>query len=175
MSSRSWAIIPDCFGYEDAISSIPGVKLETGYHPGFLCGTSGLTDFPYDFDRLFNVRVMVFHNSVFDITRFVGMQVLSNWIERGGGLVYNGGDNCFGLEKENSDHPIYKTLPFEPKTFIVKAPAQLNSPVKEHPIFKDVDLSNLPWQYYVQKVKFKPKSSEPGANSAAEGTHENWR
>jgi uncharacterized membrane protein len=142
-------------GYEDAINSIPGAKLEAGYHPGFLCGTSGLTDFPYDFDRLFNYRVMVFHNSVFDVTRFVGMQVLSNWVDRGGGLVYIGGDNCFGLEKENADHPIYKSLPFETQTVIVKAPAQVNSPAKDHPIFKGVDLSNLPWQYYIQKVKLK--------------------
>ncbi|HWE04481.1 MAG TPA: hypothetical protein VG326_18900 [Tepidisphaeraceae bacterium] len=142
-------------GYEAAINSIPGVKVETGYHPGFLCGTSGLTDFPYDFDRLFNYRVMVFHNSVFDVTRFVGMQVLSNWIDRGGGIVYTGGDNCFGLEKENFDHPIYKILPFEPHSIIVKAAAQLNSPVKDHPIFTGIDLSHLPWQYYIQKVKSK--------------------
>jgi hypothetical protein len=148
-------------GYEDAINSIPGAKLETGYHPGFLCGTSGLTDFPYDFDRLFNFRVMVFHNSVFDVTRFVGMQVLSNWIDRGGGLVYNAGDNCFGLEKENSDHPIYKTLPFEPQSIIEKAPAQLNSPAKDHPIFTGVDLSDLPWQFYIQKVKLKSTVGPP--------------
>lgn len=141
--------------YEDAMKTIPGAKIETGYHPGFLAGTTGLTDFPYDFDRLFNYRVMVFHNSVYDVTRFVGMQVLTNWFERGGGLVYCGGDNTFGLEKQNLEHPIYKSLPFEAESKIVLAPAQLNSPVKEHPIFAGVDLSNLPWQYYVQKVKPK--------------------
>ena len=141
--------------YEDAIKSIPNSKMDSGSHPGFLCGTSGLTDFPYDFERLFNYRVMVFHNAVYDVTRFVGMQVLSDWISRGGGVVYTGGDNTFGLEKQNNDHPIYKTLPFEPASKIVPAVVQLNSPVKEHPIFAGVDLANLPWQYYVQKVTMK--------------------
>ena len=146
---------------EEAIRSIPGAKLEVGYHPGFLVDRTGLTDFPYDYDRLFQYRALVFNNSVFDTARFVGMSILANYLDRGGGLVFGGGDNVFGLTKCDSQHPVYRYLPIA-KSKIRKQTVPLNSPVKEHPIFRGVDLSNLPYQYYVQEVTFKDElPSEP--------------
>jgi len=140
---------------EEAMRSIPGVKLEVGYHPGFVVYRTGLTDFPYDYERLFNYRVVVFHNALFDPARYVGMVILRNYLARGGGLVFGGGENVFGLAAYNDAHPIYEFLPFAKGTVVRKETARLNSPVKDHPIFKGVDLSDLPYQYYVQKLSFK--------------------
>jgi hypothetical protein len=140
---------------EEAMRSIPGVKLEAGYHPGFVVYRTGLTDFPYDYDRLFNYRVVVFHNALFDPARYVGMTIVNNYLRKGGGLVYGGGEHTFGLAPYNDKHPIYDFLPFAKGTIVKKETARLNSPAKGHAIFRGVDLSNLPYQYYVQKVAWK--------------------
>lgn len=63
---------------EAAIRTVPGVKLDSDYHPGVVIDRNGLTDFPYDYDRLFNYRAIVLNNSVFDIARSVGMSILIN-------------------------------------------------------------------------------------------------
>ncbi len=137
---------------EDAIRTIPGVKLEAGYHPGVVIDRNGLTDFPYDYDRLFNYRAIVLNNAVFDIARSVGMSILINYLDRGGGLVYGGGPNTFAGKGGN--HPIYQYLPIDSAP-VDKATVQLNSPVADHPIFKGVNLANLPWTYYVHKARFR--------------------
>ena len=143
---------------EDAFAQVrKDVKVTVGYHPGFVVGRTGLTDFPYDYERLFNFRVVVLNNSVFDPARYVGLHILHNYLKRGGGLVYGGGENTFGLAPFNEQHPIYDYLPFDSNSVIRKKPARLNSPVKDHPIFKGIDLSNLPWQIYVQELQMKPK------------------
>lgn len=139
-------------GLEEALRSIPNIQLEVGYHPGFEVYQTGLTDFPYDYDRLFNYRVMVLNNSIFDMARFVGMSILTNWLDRGGGLVYGGGENVLGLTPLNAAHPVYKYLPAELHSRIVKQTVQLNSPVKEHPVFKGVNLENLPYTYFLQQA-----------------------
>ena len=147
--------------YKEALESIPDIKLDIGYHPGFLIGRSGLTDFPYDYDRLFDFRAVVFNNSVFDVARAVGMAILANYIERGGGMVYGGGENTFGFTKQDSSHPLYSYLPIR-RTQIRVETLRLNSPVADHPIFKGVDLTNLPYAYYVQLPQMKPElASEP--------------
>ncbi len=135
----------------------PDVKLELGYHPGFVVGKTGLTDFPYDYDRLFDFRVVVLNNSVFDPARYVGLHILHNYLRRGGGLVFGGGENTFGLAPFNEAHPIYDYLPFDKGSLIKRGPVRINSPAKDHPVFKGLNLSALPWQYYVQQVKLKSK------------------
>jgi hypothetical protein len=144
---------------EEAIRSIPGATLEAGYHPGFLVDRTGLTDFPYDYDRLFNFRVLVLNNSVLDVARYVGMSILANYLERGGGLVYGGGENTFGLAAQDLSHPIYAYLPLT-GSGISKKTLPLLSPQTDHPIFKNVDLSALPYTYYVQKVAFRENLPE---------------
>ena len=139
---------------EDAIRSIPNAKLEAGYHPGFMVGFTGLTDFPYDYERLFEYRLLVFNNSVLDVARHVGMAILINYLERGGGIVYGGGENTFGHTKQDTKHPISKYLPLTGSR-IRKETLQLNSPQIDHPIFKGIDLSSLPYVFYVQKTKIK--------------------
>ncbi len=140
---------------EEALRGIPKVNLQAGYHPGFTVPRTGLTDFPYDYDRLFNYRVIVMNNSIFDAARLVGLSILDNYLQRGGGLVYGGGENVFNMTPTNRSHPIYDFIPIESGDPIVKEVGQLNSPASEHPIFTGIDMSNLPWQYYVQKVTFK--------------------
>jgi hypothetical protein len=137
---------------EDAIRTIPGVKLDAGYHPGVVIDRNGLTDFPYDYDRLFNYRAIVLNNSVFDIARSVGMSILINYLDRGGGLVYGGGPNTFAGKGGN--HPIYQYLPIDSAP-IDKSTVRLNSPVAEHPVFKGVNLAELPWAYYIHRVRFR--------------------
>ncbi|MBI2194480.1 MAG: hypothetical protein HYU36_21085 [Planctomycetes bacterium] len=135
---------------EDAIRAIPKADLEAGYHPGFLAPSTGLTDFPYDYDRLFNFRVLVFNNSIFDVARHVGMSILANYLERGGGLVYGGGENTFGQTRQDASHELYGYLPFE-STRIQKNVVPLKVSRPEHPIFQGIDTSTLPYAYYVHK------------------------
>ena len=146
---------------EEALRSIPNVQLEVGYHPGFEVPMTGLTDFPYDFDRLFNYRVMVLNNSIFDMARFVGMSILANWLDRGGGLVYGGGENVLGLTPLNAEHAVYKYLPVELKSRVIKQTVQLNSPVKDHPIFKGINLDNLPYTFFQQQVTLRKDAMGP--------------
>jgi len=141
---------------EEAIRSIPNVTLEVGYHPGFIVDRTGLTDFPYDYDRLFQYRVLVFNNSVIDTARFVGMSILANYLDRGGGLVFGGGDNVFGLTKCDLNHPVYDYIPIA-SSRITKRTEQVNSPLEGHPIFRGIDLANLPYEYFVQEVTLKDK------------------
>lgn len=143
-------------GLEDSLRAVPNLSLDVGYHPGFEVFQTGLTDFPYDYDRLFDYRVMVLNNALFDMARFVGMSIFANYLDRGGGLVYGGGENVLGLTKSNTNHPIYRYLPVEMKSRILKETVQLNSPVKEHPIFTGVNLDNLPYTYFHQNVKVRP-------------------
>ena len=146
---------------EEAIRSIPNAELEVGYHPGFLVDRTGLTDFPYDNDRLFQYRVLVFNNAVFDVARFVGMSIMANYLEAGGGLVFGGGDNVFGQTRIDSDHPLYDCLPIS-GTSIHKRTVRLNSPAQGHPIFRGLDLGDLPYEYYVHEVTLKEGlASEP--------------
>ena len=142
---------------EEAMRSIsPRVMLETGYHPGFIVPRTGLTDFPYDYDRLFDYRVVVLNNAVFDPARYVGLHILHNYLQRGGGLVFGGGENTFGLAPFNEEHPINDYLPFAKGSVIRRGAARLNSPMPGHPIFQGIDLTELPWQFYVQEVQEKP-------------------
>lgn len=138
---------------EEAIRSIPQVRLDAGYHPGFLVGRTGLTDFPYDYDRLFNYRVLVLNNSVLDVARHVGMSILANYIERGGGIVYGGGENTFGLTPQ-APHEVYNCFPIA-SSKIEKSTLPLTEPQRDHPIFQGIDLSSLPYVYYVQKTEMK--------------------
>lgn len=137
---------------EEAMRTIPNLQLEVGYHPGFEVNMTGLTDFPYDYDRLFNYRVMVLNNSIFDMARFVGMSILANWLDRGGGLVYGGGENVLGLTQLNAEHPVYKYVPVELKSRVTKQTVPLNSPAKEHPVFTGINLGALPYTYFLQQA-----------------------
>ncbi len=142
-------------GLEEALHSVPNLTLDVGYHPGFEISQTGLTDFPYDYDRLFNYRVVVFNNALFDMGRSVGMSILANYLDRGGGLVYGGGENVLGLTRSNTNHPIYRYLPVDMNSRIVKETVPLNSPLKEHPIFQGVNLDHLPYVYFHQNVTIR--------------------
>ena len=139
---------------EEAMNTIAGAKLEVGYHPGYAVDRTGLTDFPYDYDRLFNFRVVALNNSIFDTARLVGLSILCNYLKRGGGLVYGGGENVFGMTPFNSDHPINEFIPVRSHE-VKRGEARLNTPVKDHPIFHGVDLSALPYLFYTQQVTLR--------------------
>lgn len=139
---------------EDALRAVPGLKLDSGYHPGGVVDRNGLTDFPYDYDRLFKYRAIVLNNSVFEIARHIGMSILINYLERGGGLFYGGGPNTF--TGEPGKHPIYDYLPIAAAP-IDKATLRLNSPAAAHPIFQGINLTDLPWTYYVHAAKFRER------------------
>ena len=137
---------------EDAFRTIPNLKLDAGYHPGVVVDRNGLTDFPYDYDRLFNYRAIVLNNSVFEVARHIGMSILINYLDRGGGLFYGGGPNTF--TGTPGTHPIYSYLPIASAP-IDKATLRLNSPLKDHPIFQGINLSDLPYTYYFHAAKFR--------------------
>ena len=142
-------------GVEDALRSIPDMQLTVGYHPGFLIGRTGLTDFPYDYERLFEFRAVVVNNSVLDTARHVGLCILENYLKRGGGLLYGGGDNVFGFTRYNDRHPVHDFLPIARGSRIIKQTVRVSAPARGHPVFTGIDLSDLPYVYYVQKVKLK--------------------
>jgi len=144
-------------GIKEAIATIPNSKLTVGYCVGSDPPASGLSDFPYDYERLFDCRVLVMGNMQDREIRRVGASVMLPWLQAGGGLVFTGGANAFTFELEQ--HAINDYYPLVPTdNAIHKGPLQLAAPspeVKDHPIFKGVDLSSLPWMYYVQDLTLK--------------------
>ncbi len=137
-----------------------GVKLEEdgdiGYTPGFYCYDNGLTDYPYDYDRLFGYRVFLWSNSNVNVARMVGASVLANYLKAGGSLVMTGGDNAFQTEYTQPENDLNGFIPIKPReNNIFKGALQLNSPAKDHPVFKGIDLSNMPFAFYTHDVELK--------------------
>ena len=144
----------------EAVKSIEGLKLgehDFGYTPGWVVSQNGLTDFPYDYERLFNYRVVIFANCETTLPRRVGSSIMANYLKRGGGLVLTGGDSAFRVEWSDPVHEFDSYVPVKPKgRSIARGVLRLNSPVTDHPIFKDIDLSNLPYTYYYHDLELKP-------------------
>jgi uncharacterized membrane protein len=144
----------------EAIRGIEGLKLgehDFGYTPGWVVSQNGLTDFPYDYERLFNYRVVIFANCETTLPRRVGSSIMANYLKRGGGLVLTGGDSAFRVEWRDPAHEFDSYVPVKPNgASIRRGVLRLNSPVAEHPIFKGVDLSNLPYTYYYHDLELKP-------------------
>ena len=139
-------------GLEEAVTSrIARATYEVGYASGCDVAMNGLTDFPYDYERLYACRVMVIANAMDKEFRRVGASILRPWLEEKGGLVLVGGPFAYAFEYE--EHPIYEHYPLVPGTGkIRKEPTRLSMPeVPEHPIFAGIDFSNLPWIFYPHK------------------------
>ena len=132
-------------------------ETDIGYTPGWNVSQSGLTDFPYDYTRLFEYRSILFHNTEPETIRRVGASILVNYLTRGGGLVLTGGDSAFTTELSSPVHDINNYIPVKAKgNNLAKTTLQLNSPVADHPIFKGIDLSKLPYAYFVHDLELKP-------------------
>jgi uncharacterized membrane protein len=147
-------------GLREAVRSIPaqmGEQDDIGYHYGF----AQLTDFAFDYERLFKYRVVLLANTQPDVLRRVGATILAHYLSRGGGLILTGGDSAFRFRFEDPPHELDGYIPIEaaPEGNLAKKTVQLNSPAKDHPIFKGIDLSNLPYLYYCHDVK--PRADLP--------------
>lgn len=130
---------------------------DIGFTPGWGVSRSGLTDFPYDYGRLFDYRVVLLANAQPDVPRRIGASVLVNYLQRGGGLVVTGGDSAFLMEFTGPEHELNQYLPVKPRPDnLRKGTVQLNSPMADHPVFQGVDLTALPYLYYYHDVELKP-------------------
>ncbi|MCX5660380.1 MAG: hypothetical protein NTW19_11745 [Planctomycetota bacterium] len=130
---------------------------DVGYTPGWNAQMNGLTDFPYDYDRLFTYRVLVMANSEPQVIRRIGASILTNYLKKGGGLVLTGGDSAFRGDFVDPEHDLNNYLPMQGKPDNVRREAlRLGDAVAGHPIFAGIDLSNLPYAYFVHDVQVKP-------------------
>jgi len=145
-------------GVSEAMATIPGANYTIGYCVGNDSPQNGLTEFPYDYDRLFDQRVMVFSNLQDKEFRRIGASILQPWLEAGGGLVILGGQFAFTFE--HREHPINRFYPLAMMENSLKRGAcQLQKPeVPDHPIFRGIDLGKLPWLHYVHQNEIKPDS-----------------
>lgn len=143
----------------EAIREMPAAlsdENDIGYTPGWTVSQLGLTDFPYDYARLLNYRVVVWANAEPEVARRVGASMLVNYLKRGGGLVLTGGDSAFEHEYSDPPHEINDYLPLKATPNNLRKEAlQLNSPVKDHPIFKDIDMSKLPYAFFTHRAELK--------------------
>ena len=147
-------------GLREAVRSIPaqmGEQDDIGYHYGF----AQLTDFAFDYERLFKYRVVLLANTQQDVLHRVGATILANYLKRGGGLVLTGGDSAFRFRFNAPVNELDDYMPIAPapEGGLIKKIVQLNSAAKEHPIFQGIDLSNLPYLYYYHDVK--PRADAP--------------
>ena len=138
-----------------SIEAIPDSRLEIGYCTGADAYGYGLGDFPYDYERLFNFRALVFSNIKDKEFRGIGASILMPWLKAGGGLVLFGGEYAFTFELR--EHEINQYYPVQPQEWNMRKGAlQLQPPeVKDHPIFRGIDLSDLPYLYYSHDIKLK--------------------
>ena len=101
---------------------------------------------------------MLLANSQPDVLCRVGASILAHYLQRGGGLVLTGGDSAFRFKFADPPNEMDDYIPIvpAPEGNLIKKTVQLNSPVREHPIFKGIDLSNLPHLYYHHDVTPRP-------------------
>jgi hypothetical protein len=127
---------------------------DRGDCPGYTAPRNGLTDFPYDYERLFNYSVVLYSNCNAQVLRRIGASILVEYLRRGGGLVFLGGDSAFTRGIPGNVFNAF--LPFQPRRYsIERGMVRLNSPVRNHPIFEDVDLSDLPYTRYCHNLKLR--------------------
>ncbi|MHC4884748.1 MAG: glutamine amidotransferase [Planctomycetota bacterium] len=145
-------------GITEAMATLPNAEYTIGYCVGNDPHQNGLTEFPYDYERLFDQRTLVFSNIQDKEFGRIGASILLPWLEAGGGLVMLGGHYAFSFEFR--EHPINRYYPIVPKEkSLEKGALQLQAPeVPDHPIFTGVDLSHLPWLHYTHNVELKADS-----------------
>lgn len=143
-------------GIPQAMTRLPDVTLTSGYCSGRDAYGYGLTDFPYDYDRLFTFRALILANCQTKEFRSIGASILLPWLEQGGGLVVVGGENAFSFAFD--DHPFNRYIPVSAAAQNLEdTPQRLQPPeVPVHPIFKGVDLTRLPGLRYVHHLDIKP-------------------
>lgn len=140
---------------EEALRLVPVSEFDRGDCPGFSVAKNALTDFPYDYERLFKYRVLLYSNCDATVLRRIGASVLVKYLERGGAIVFVGGDSAFTNTLPNHEFPDY--FPVKPRSHnIRRGVLRLNSPVRNHPIFQGVELSNLPYSQYYQDLELNP-------------------
>ena len=143
------------YGLDKALKLLGVAKFDRGDCPGYRVAQNGLTDFPYDYDRLFKYRVVLYSNCDEQILRKIGASILIRYMQKGGGVVFFGGDNAFTIGIP--DHEFADYLPFKPKMpSIRRGVLQLNSPRTDHPIFQGIDLKNLPYSQYYHELEMNP-------------------
>ena len=140
----------------EAVASIPSARYDIGYCNGTAASQTGLTDFPYDYARLFDCRTLVLSNVQDREFRRIGGSILMPWLEAGGGLVIVGGENAFSFEYE--EHPINDRYPIAVSPGSLRLePAALGKPeMADHPVFRGIDLSSPPVVPCVHHVSLKP-------------------
>ena len=146
-------------GLRQAVLAIPDARLEIGYCTGRDVYGYGLGDFPYDFDRLFNNRVMILSNIQDKEIRRIGASILLPWLKAGGGLVIAGGENAFTFELR--EHEVNDYYPLAVKGHSLrKGPARLQAPlVPDHPIFTGISLEDPPYLFYYHDLALKTKGN----------------
>lgn len=143
-------------GVVEAIKdSSSGMRLDAGYCTGNDHWGYGLSDFPYDYNRLYNYRTLVIANANWSEVRSIGASVLLPWLKQKGGLVLSGGEHAFAMELPG--HEINRFLPIVPrKKNLVEDPQRLEKPSDPtHPIFAGIDWSEMPGQVYCHDIKVK--------------------
>jgi hypothetical protein len=156
-------------GYEEAFKLIPKGNLEIGFCVGNDAAQNGLSDFPYDYDRLFNNRVLLLSNIQDKEFRRIGASIMLPWLKAGGGLVLTGGNYAFTYELEEHEINAYYPIPVTPKS-LRRGPLQLEKPADpNHPIFRGVDLTSLPYMHFWHDVSLKTNS--PGKVLMTVGGH----
>ncbi len=146
-------------GLTEVARAIPNAKLEIGYCVGNSPPQNGLGDFPYDYERLFDHRVLLFSNIQDREFKRVGASILVPWLKAGGGLVISGGN--FAFTYEYPEHGVNEYYPIRPEpNNLRRGPLQLQPPEnKDHPIFRGIDLAQLPWLHFYHDVSLKTNSS----------------
>jgi len=144
----------------EAVRSIPAQMGEQA-DIGFTYGFAQLTDFAFDYERLFAYRVVLLANCQPDVLRRVGATILANYLKRGGGLVLTGGDSAFRSRFQDPPHELDDYIPIatKPEGGLKKQTVRLNSPATGHPIFTGIDLADLPHLYYYHDVE--PRADLP--------------
>ncbi|MBS3761901.1 MAG: hypothetical protein KGZ25_01235 [Planctomycetes bacterium] len=142
------------YGVSGALEKAGVEQFDRGDCPGYTAPQNGLTDFPYDYDRLFDYQLVLYSNCDAQVLRRIGASILVEYVRRGGGLVFLGGDSAF--TRGIKGNPFNDYLPFKPRRHsIEREMLQLNSPVRDHPVFDGVDLSKLPYCQYCHKLDLR--------------------
>jgi len=139
----------------EALEQARATRFERGDCPGYTAAQNALTDFPYDYDRLFDFRVVLYSNCDAQVLRRIGASILIEYVRRRGGLVFLGGDSAF--TKGIPGHEFADYLACVPRSHSIKRGVlRLNSPKRDHPIFQGVDLDNLPYCQYYHALELNP-------------------
>ncbi len=147
-------------------------QADTGYSVGYPIARLGLSNFPYDYSRLFQYRVFINCNTQTDVSRLVGQSILAGYLRAGGGYVSFGGESAYAVPAPRG----HALNVFDPVAFrarsIELAPkgkaAKVIVTAPKHPIFtgngkqaKAIDLSKLPVALSWQALTLKKPTMKP--------------